>query len=206
MLPFRTRSRVHHDWEVMGKLLGVCALGVLTVSSAALGSSCSAADRAPVLGRAPDGTQLNPTLATSAANPRATSGVGQPTNERCGHGPWALRCPEAAWARLVVKKAGCELEGDTGSAIVGRADGVGFYFWAFPRKHGATAHFRADEGYRLVRRVDGVDVYGDGVRLTWQVHGLYVWLEAGSICEQTIDEIVRASAVVRSPEADDDRH
>jgi hypothetical protein len=101
-----------------------------------------------------------------------------------------------------VKKAGHELDGDTGAAIVARADGVGYYFWAFPRKRGPAPHFRADEGYRRARRVDGIDVHGDGVRLTWEVHGLYVWLDAGNISEQRIEEIVRASAVVRPHEAD----
>jgi hypothetical protein len=96
-----------------------------------------------------------------------------------------------------VKKAGHELDGDTGAAIVGRAHGVAYYFWAFPREHRRTSHFPAGEGYRLTRRVNGIDVHADGVRLTWQVHGLHVWLEAGNVHDQMIDEIVRASAVVR---------
>jgi hypothetical protein len=97
-----------------------------------------------------------------------------------------------------VKKAGHELDGDTGAAIVGRAHGVAYYFWAFSPEHWPTSDFAADEGYRLTRRVDRIDVHADGIRLTWQVHGLHVWLEADKISERMIDEIVRASAVVRA--------
>jgi hypothetical protein len=96
-----------------------------------------------------------------------------------------------------VKKVGHQLDGDTGAAIVGRANGGGYSLWAFPQKHAATRNFRADEGYRLLRRVDGIEIHADGVRLTWHVHGLAVWLEADNARDQMIDEIVRASAAVR---------
>jgi hypothetical protein len=37
----------------------------------------------------------------------------------------------------------------------------------------------AYEGYRTIRRIGGVRIFGDAVRLAWRAHGATVWIESG---------------------------
>jgi hypothetical protein len=123
----------------------------------------------------------------------------------CGYGPWADHCPEAGWAREVLDAAGSRLTGDTGSALVAWAGEAGFYFWAFEMEKASEQPLPKaieDEGYRVLREVEGIRVFTDGIRLAWQTQGLYVWLEGGpvnsleDIDAETIRRMVRASADV----------
>jgi hypothetical protein len=119
----------------------------------------------------------------------------------CNRGPWSEHCPEADWARKVLEEAGFELTGDTGSALVANTDAADLYFWAFERvkEQRPRAQSLREEGYRLFREIDGIAVYSDGVRLTWESWGLLVWVDGGptsalnDLSEQDIQSLVRAS-------------
>ncbi len=90
--------------------------------------------------------------------------------------PWARCSPDAFWLRRVIARARFMAVGDTGSALsfvarCGPPCGPAgeWNVWAAPgtRRHPV---------YRLVRRVDGRVVYGDGVRIVWIVQKRAVWL------------------------------
>jgi hypothetical protein len=117
----------------------------------------------------------------------------------CAVGPWAEHCPEAGWTRAVIRKAGFRVASDTGSAIVGRSAGVGFYLWSFvpsPDQR-PLARAIAGEGYEKVERPEGaLPAYFDGVRYVWATQGAYVWLEATGRQElgaQVLERIMTAS-------------
>ena len=150
------------------------------------------------------GTQSDSDAVPAAPSP-ATSA---PAPGTCGYGPWADHCPEARWARRVLEVAGFPPTGDTGSAIEARTATSTIRFWGFD-----TATEERDipfdvmveqENYERHSTVDGVEVYSDGYRLTWEIHGLYVWLRAWQEARGTVDlltpdevrDIVRASAEV----------
>ncbi|MGH2722726.1 MAG: hypothetical protein ACRDI0_00395 [Actinomycetota bacterium] len=125
-------------------------------------------------------------------------------------GPWSHpACPEPAWVRLVLRSAGYRVTGDTGSALVGGAQGHGFYIWATEADELPTQPFDeaiASEGYRLDRAVEGVLVFTDGVRAVWTVQGLHVWVEGGPVDTlpppEVIAELVRATIAVDYDEID----
>ncbi|HEX2295839.1 MAG TPA: hypothetical protein VHN37_11070 [Actinomycetota bacterium] len=106
--------------------------------------------------------------------------VPSPAVGSCETGPWATYCPEAAWARVVAVNADHEVQGDSGSALIIRAPGSSFYLWAFePDDPSRRSQTLGEEGYELLMEVDGTPVYFDGTRLTWDAHGMWVWLEGG---------------------------
>jgi hypothetical protein len=94
----------------------------------------------------------------------------------CSTGPWAEHCPEAIWARKVLRHSGAQPLGDTGSALTARAGRARFYFWAFPK---ARKRFPPEnEPYRLAMKVNRKHVFSDGLRFAWWTQGLAVWLAA----------------------------
>lgn len=129
--------------------------------------------------------------------------VTAPIPEGCpeGTGPWSdPDCPQPAWVRDVVAAAGYEITGDTGSALVGRGGGTGFYIWTTRQESLESRPFEdriADEGYRKWATVAGVDIFTDEVRAVWTVHGLHVWVEGGPVDDVPelgiVDPLVRAS-------------
>jgi hypothetical protein len=111
--------------------------------------------------------------------------------ENCDYGPWARYCPEAYWARAVIAEAGYRLEGDTGSALVVDMHEAGAYFWAFEPDDPSVPLPKAiaDEGYERLVNIERSHLYTDGIRIAWQIHGLYVWLEGGPV--NSIDDVNR---------------
>jgi hypothetical protein len=80
------------------------------------------------------------------------------------------------WSRAVAEDAGFKIARYTGSAWVAEGRGRSFYIWA---TEAIPTHPFAYEGYRIIRRIDGVPIFGDNVRLAWRVHRATVWIEAG---------------------------
>ena len=123
----------------------------------------------------------------------------------CSTGPWADHCPEARWAREVAAAAGFSVTGDTGSALTIERSRKTFHLWAFtPEEPELRAEQLQQEGYGEKTRVDGIAAYGDGVRVTWKVYGLHVWLtNAGlgdlGVSSPGVADVVRASAEVPWP-------
>lgn len=118
----------------------------------------------------------------------------------CVGGPWATYCPEAQWARGVAERAGYSVVGDTGSALIINDGTYSFNFWAFePEDPSTRQEALRSENYDLLTEIDGTRVYFDGIRLTWEMHGLYAWLNSGpgrgptTTEREVIAEIVRAS-------------
>lgn len=108
----------------------------------------------------------------------------------CETGPWATYCPEAAWARIVAERAGYGVVGDTGSGLIIDNGRDSFYFKAFePEKPESREESLTNANYTPVFEVDGTTVYFDGIRFTWDVHGLEGWLEPGpGKDDQTTDQ------------------
>ncbi|MFN2591031.1 MAG: hypothetical protein ABR518_09715 [Actinomycetota bacterium] len=167
---------------------------ILATGLSVLTGACGASEPQPVTAE-----RASPTQEPASATPERAASPGG-----CQYGPWADHCPTADWARKVVTRAGHELIGDTGSALEARANGIEYHFWAFEPEGWQETPLRdaiADEGYTPLRRIDGVDVYTDGVRLAWEVHGLYCWLSAAllaldDIPAAAIDELVVTSSSV----------
>lgn len=123
----------------------------------------------------------------------------------CSTGPWAEHCPEARWAREVAEAAGFEVTGDTGSALTIERARRSFHLWAFtPEQPKLRAEQLVEEGYDEETSVAGLRVYGDGIRVTWKVYGLHVWLAtAGTgdidLSAPGVADVVKASAEVPWP-------
>jgi hypothetical protein len=71
-----------------------------------------------------------------------------------------------------------ELTEDTGSALVAKTDDADLSFWAFERFKidGTWNEALREEGYRPLREIDGIAVFSDGIRLTWENWRLLVWM------------------------------
>ena len=80
------------------------------------------------------------------------------------------------WSRYVALQAGVRIAGSTGSAWIVKGGGYSFYFWAMGR---TSAHSLVEEGYRVVRRVAGVEILTDGIGLAWRLPRATLWVEAG---------------------------
>jgi hypothetical protein len=80
------------------------------------------------------------------------------------------------WSRAVAEDADFKITGYTGSAWVAKGQGRSFYIWATEAV--PTRPF-AYEGYRVIRRVGGVRVFSDTVRLAWRADRATVWIESG---------------------------
>ncbi len=138
---------------------------------------------------------------------RSPESTKSPTTDLCDSGPWSKHCPEADWARAVLKESGLELTGDTGSALVAKSDEADLYFWAFEGGKGVSARERAlrEKGYRPFREINGEAVFSDGIRLTWDTWGLLVWVGAGptsvlaDLTQENVGSLVRASQEVVYP-------
>jgi hypothetical protein len=112
--------------------------------------------------------------------------VAQPTPSRtatidCGPGypgPWT-RCPEAAWTRQIVERAGYSIVGDTGSALLAAGRGYDFSVWATPLDR-PLRQVAEKEGWELLARVRSVDVFGDAeLWRWWAAQGYVIWIHAG---------------------------
>ena len=100
----------------------------------------------------------------------------------CGYGPWMQQCPEASWARLVLREAGYPNVDDTGAVFevpVPRGPGT-FYFWAMdPLNHGGVepiGEVVSELDISVVTRIGGVSVYEVDDAWLWSTHGLNVWV------------------------------
>lgn len=115
--------------------------------------------------------------------------------ELCDRMVWA-RCPLADWVRNTIWDAGFAVDGQTGSAIVGKADGSSFYMWT-TRDQGGL-----EPGSAPLMEVDGVTVRSGGIRAVWPTRGIRVWVEAGPTdralpSEEVLAALVRASLTTR---------
>lgn len=117
---------------------------------------------------------------SSAPNPIDAAAF---ATENCDYGPWARYCPEAYWARVVIAEAGYRLKSNTGSALVVDMGQARAYFWAFAPDDPTLPLQKAiaDEGYKRLVTLKGSHLYSDGIRIAWQIHGLFVWLEGGPV-------------------------
>lgn len=122
----------------------------------------------------------------------------------CEYGPWATHCPEADWARDVIRAAGYAVAGNTGSAIIATSGQYELHLWAFPEEGIETfQEIMEKEGYTSFFSVDGVEVFGDQTRIAWTTHDLFIYLTDAT--EETLDESDRVlvetfvKASIRTP-------
>jgi len=124
-------------------------------------------------------------------------------------GPWTM-CPQAQWVRRVVIKAGYRVVDETGSALVAAGRGRSFYIQATEitlrgKTDKSLDRMRKIEGYSLLARIDGVALYGDGVRETWVANGFAFWVSEGprgdSIAPKPAElaSLIHASKTVAPP-------
>jgi hypothetical protein len=123
-------------------------------------------------------------------------------------GPWSHpACPEQAWVREVVDRAGYEVVGDTGSALIIDAGGIEFSMHTTsvaddPVNQSFEERIWEREGYRLHGTADEIPSYTDGIRDIWTVHGLHVWItsaepEPDPVPLDILEALVRISVFVR---------
>jgi hypothetical protein len=124
-----------------------------------------------------------------------------PVPETCpaGFGPWAdPDCPQQAWVRTFTEEAGHDVTGDTGSALEVEASGHQVHVWAFiPEGDRPYADVIAEESYEPYAAVNETAVFSDGVRITWEADGLWVWLSSADSDplppREVVEGLVRAS-------------
>lgn len=126
-------------------------------------------------------------------------------------GPWTA-CPEASWVFRVVREAGFEHLGDTGSAITARGRAAEFHIWATDADAGPPEVESFEEAiargvYQPLTMVEGVTVYVEGPgddgaveRVVWEAQGFLVWVssaratgDTGVPDEHGLGSLVRAS-------------
>jgi hypothetical protein len=98
--------------------------------------------------------------ATERADAAPPSPPGTPTS-----GDAACAEPAACrqdWARAVAEAAGYTITVYTESAWVAQGRGQSFYIWV---TEPVDPDGLREEGYRVVRRIDGIPILGDGIRL-----------------------------------------
>jgi hypothetical protein len=90
--------------------------------------------------------------------------------------PLASGGKELDWACEVAEQAGFTLDGTSGALNIVRSF-ESFDFWAFvPESEEDRSTILKEEKYNLVGTLDGIRLFSDGTRLTWQIHGLHVYL------------------------------
>ena len=104
--------------------------------------------------------------------PLPTAGATTDADDECAD---PTECTED-WTRAVAEAAGFRITEHTGSAWVAVGRGKSFYICA---TNWAAQHQLDDEGFRIVRRIDGVPIFDDGIRLAWSLDRLTVWAEPG---------------------------
>jgi Tol biopolymer transport system component len=142
--------------------------------------------------------------------PRQVTGVAIPGT--CDYGPWMEHCPEASWARLVLREAGYSNVDETKTAfVVPVVGGTGeFYFWAMdPFNHGSVepiGEIVSESDIPVATRIDGVVVYRVDDAWLWSTHGLNVWALGANPADDppelslaTVRELVLASQRVPYP-------
>jgi hypothetical protein len=102
------------------------------------------------------------------------------------------------WSRAVAEDADFKIAGYTGSAWVAEGHGRSFYIWATEAI--PTRPF-AYEGYRIIRRIGGVPIFGDNVRLAWRAQGATVWIEAGPTEQSLAPKPSQLRLLVRASKA-----
>lgn len=124
-----------------------------------------------------------------------------PETKSCAVRPVAGECGELQWAAEVAEEAGFRFSFQEGGGApeVTRSH-VTFMFWAFVREEeGSRSAILAEEGYKKVGEAAGISIFSDGLRVTWQVHGLYAWLsgvEGIDASTPGVRDIVEASVRV----------
>jgi len=115
-------------------------------------------------------------------------------------------CDELDWALRVAKEAGFDVEPfDGGGAPEIQKFSSYFYFTAnSPQGDANRIAVLEKEGYERVDEVEGIPVYFDGVRVTWDVQGLIVWASSSGLGEMdpsadVLKELIRASKRVPWP-------
>jgi Tol biopolymer transport system component len=130
----------------------------------------------------------------------------------CGYGPWIEHCPEASWARLVLREAGYPNVDDTGAVFeipVARGPET-FYFWAMdPFNHGSVepiGEVVSELDIPVATRIGGVAVYHVDEAWLWSTHGLNVWAQGANPADDPpelsltiVRELVLASQRVPYP-------
>jgi hypothetical protein len=110
-------------------------------------------------------------------------------------------CPESAWLRAVVERAGYGVTGNTGSALIGQTGDVEFAIWTTEADPTDQYVVPPEPGfderiYRRVIQVEELTVFSEGVRFVWTVQGLHVWMESnveGTVPEELVRALVEAS-------------
>jgi hypothetical protein len=111
---------------------------------------------------------------------------------------WA-DCPEAAWVQRVAERAGYRITGETGSALIARGKGHGFYIWGFEAAKDEIQKVAKREQWVPRAVVKGVVVYGDERSWRWWVvDGFIIWLHAGPSEDSTLPSLENMGALVEA--------
>jgi len=190
----RRKARTRHALLIMAWVSG---LGLALIGAVSAASIVLTPDAPRQVIAEPGSSETPPTPGESPSSP-----IGQTQEERGVCEPH--NCAELEWAARVAEEAGFEFFNDgRGTPEIMRSLEQ-FTFWAFvPEEKGGRASVLAEEGYEKVGSVDGVAIFSDRLRVTWEVHGLYVWLSGA---EEDIDastpgvaDLVTASKEVQWP-------
>jgi hypothetical protein len=163
----------------------VAALVILLAAAA-----CSRGD-----GEEPGSAGVASSATTTATTTAASS---ERTDDACRENRVWTSCPVADWAARIAEHAGFTVTGDTQSALTVEGGRSSFYLWATPLT-APVAELAADEGWRLLGRSAGVDVYGDpGLWRWWTTQGQIVWTKVGPTEDSRSPTLAELAPLIRA--------
>ena len=72
------------------------------------------------------------------------------------------------------------------------------YLWA---TEPVPSHRLEEEGYRVARRIDGIPILDDSIRLTWSLAQVTVWIQVGPIQDSIGPRPSQLSRLVKAGKA-----
>lgn len=116
-------------------------------------------------------------------------------------GPWTA-CAEAGWVRRVVREAGYQVVGETGSALIAEGKGRSFYVWTTPARRNSAAIADEARNWRRLGVIDGAPVYGDDeLWRFWQAQGFTFWIKEGPRGDSIVPSAAELAPLVEASKA-----
>jgi hypothetical protein len=102
----------------------------------------------------------------------------------------------------VVREAGYQVVGETGSALIAEGKGRSFYVWTTPARRNSAAIADEAGNWRRLGIIDGVPVYGDDeLWRFWQAQRFTFWVKEGPRGDSVVPSAAELAPLVEASKA-----